>query len=53
MGADVTADSEISAALARLAGEVKRLKRGRAALATNVRRGNRWPCARCCRCVPD
>jgi len=37
MGADVTADSEIPAALARLAGEVKRLKRGRAALATNAR----------------
>jgi len=36
MGADVTADSEISAALARLAGEVKRLKRSCAALAMSA-----------------
>ncbi|WP_162256158.1 hypothetical protein [Sphingopyxis sp. Root154] len=39
MGADVTADSEIPAALARLAGEVKRLKRGCATLATNAQKG--------------
>src|SRR3546814_15679411 len=53
MGADVSADSEIPAALARAGAEVKRLTWRSAACATSVWRREPVTCARCCRCPPD